>query len=422
MGFFPSRANPCIWMRQVDDIYEYIAVYVDDLAIASKDPSSIIKTLTKDYNFKLKGTRPISFHLRCDFFRDEDGVLCFAPKKYIDKVIGSYERMFGSKPKTNVSSPLEKGDHPEIDTSDFLDAAGIQQYQSLIGQLQWAISLGRFDTTTAIMTLSSFRAAPRVGHLERAKRVCGYLSKMRHAIIRIRVDEPDYTSIPDPEYDWSFSVYGETTEAVSSDAPTPLGNFVTICSYVDANLVYHCMMPGRSVTGCLHLLNKTPIDWYSKKQGTVETATYGSEFVASRTCVEQIMDLRLTLQYLGVPLRERSYMFGDNESVVNSSMTPTGKLHKCHVLLSWHRVREAIASGMIFYFHLPGAINPADMLSKHWGYQQTWMMLQALLFWKGDTMELIKSSNSAARAMEHIKSGDWATLDEAEPPRIIGEC
>jgi hypothetical protein len=87
--------------------------------------------------------------------------------------------MFGSKPKTNVSSPLEKGDHADIDTSEFLDAVGIQQYQSLIvGQLQWAISLGRFDITTAIMTLSSFRAAPHVGHLERTKRVCGYLLKM----------------------------------------------------------------------------------------------------------------------------------------------------------------------------------------------------------------------------------------------------
>jgi hypothetical protein len=56
------------------------------------------------------------------------------------------------------------------------------------------------------------------------------------------------------------------------------------------------------------------------------------------------------------------------------------------------------------------------MLIKHWGYQQTWMLLQALLFWKGDTMEVIKSSNTAAWAMEHLKSGDSTTLDEAEPP------
>jgi hypothetical protein len=95
MGFFPSFADPCIWMRRIDDLYEYVAVYVDDLAIASKEPASIIKKLTEDYKFKLKGTGPIEYHLGCDFFRDEEGVLCFAPRKYIDKLIASYKRMFG---------------------------------------------------------------------------------------------------------------------------------------------------------------------------------------------------------------------------------------------------------------------------------------------------------------------------------------
>jgi len=54
-------------------------------------------------------------------------------------------------------------------------------------------------------------------------------------------------------------------------------------------------MTGKSVTGILHLINKTPLEWYSKKQPTVENATYGTEFVAARTCVEQIIDLRTTL-------------------------------------------------------------------------------------------------------------------------------
>ena len=81
---------------------------------------------------------------------------------------------------------------------------------------------------------------------------------------------------------------------------------------------YHDYITGRSVTGILDLLNGTPMDWYSKKQATVETATYGSEFVAAWTCVERSFDLRFTLQYLGVPVRMRAYMFGDNESVVNT--------------------------------------------------------------------------------------------------------
>ena len=48
---------------------------------------------------------------------------------------------------------------------------------------------------------------------------------------------------------------------------------------MDANL-NQCLATGKSLTGCLHFVNKTPVDWYSRKQATVETATYGSEFVA----------------------------------------------------------------------------------------------------------------------------------------------
>jgi RNA binding exosome subunit len=127
----------------------------------------------------------------------------------------------------------------------------------------------------------------------------------------------------------------------------------------------HDITSRKLVTGILHLVNKTPIDWYSKKQATVATATYGLEFVAARTSVEQIIDLRTTLQYLGVPIREKSYIFGDNKSVVDSSMQLHAKLHKQHTMLSFHHVRETIASVIVGFFFIPGDINPADILSKH---------------------------------------------------------
>jgi hypothetical protein len=132
-------------------------------------------------------------------------------------------------------------------------------------------------------------------------------------------------------------------------------------------------------------MNKTPIDWYSKKQTTVESATYGSEYIASRICVDRAIDLRTTLRYLGVPVRSRDVIFGDNESVVNSSMRLDAKLHKRHNMISFHRVREAIAAGFVQYFHVPGKQNPADVLSKHWGYADVWPLLRPFLFWKGDT-------------------------------------
>ena len=141
-GFFPCKAEPDIWMQKNGELYEYVAVYVDDLAFAMKKLQDFVKVLKSKYKLKVKGTGPLEFHLGADFYCDEDNVLCMAPHKYIERMVQSYECMFGEKPSTNAYSPLEKGDHPELDESELLDQTGIQQYQSLIGQLQWAISLG----------------------------------------------------------------------------------------------------------------------------------------------------------------------------------------------------------------------------------------------------------------------------------------
>ena len=386
MGFSQSRAEDDIWIRRNGDVYEYMAIYVDDICIVAKDPAKNINILQDKYEYKLKNTGEISYHLGCDFFRDSTGTLCISPKTYIEKMETTYKRMFGCSPKP-VSSPLENNDHPELDTSEELDNEDIKKYQSLIGALQWAVSIGRIDVTTAIMTMSGFRVAPRKGHLDRVKRIYGYLCKMRHACIRVRTEEPDYSDIPSPEYDWAYTAYGNVEEVLPKDAPEPLGKPVTSTCYVDANL-YHDMTSGRSVTGILHLLNKTPTQWYSKKQGTVETATYGSELVAARIATEQVIELRLTLRYLGVPLNGKAYMFGDNKSVVDSSNRPHAKLHKRHTALSFHRVREAIASKMLIFTFIPGSINPADILSKHWANHKVWPMLQPLLFWQGNTLEV----------------------------------
>ena len=412
MGFTPSKAEEDIWMRDCDDHYEYIAVYVDDLMIASRKPQKIIDELqAKPHSFKLKGTGPVDFHLGCDYFREEDGTLCVGPKKYITRMEASYKNHFGTNPSHKVQSPLEKGDHPELDDTPLLDEDGIAKYQSLIGTLQWTITLGRFDVATAVMTMSGFRAAPREGHLERVKRICGYLSKFRDAFIRIRTEEPDYSDLPNKEYDWSRSVYGNVRERRATDAPEPKGKPVTTTTYKDANL-YHDLATGRAVSGILHLLNQTPIDWYTKKQETVETATYGSEFAAARTAIQQIAALRQALQYLGVPVRETSYLFGDNESVVKSGSVPHSRLAKRHHALAYHYTREAIASKMVAFHHIGGDQNPADILSKHWGHSQVYPLLRPILFYKGNTHNLIDEEVKSIR----MKAADSPTEENTAAP------
>ena len=121
---------------------------------------------------------------------------------------------------------------------------------------------------------------------------------------------------------------------------------MTTTTYVDANL-HHDQVTVRAVTACLHLVNATPSDWHIKRQATVETATFGSEFVAARIAIDQIIDLRYTLMYVGVPIRSKHYMFGDNKSVVDSASIPTSTMSKKSTVASYHRVRDAIAAGYL---------------------------------------------------------------------------
>ena len=299
--------------------------------------------------------------------------------------------MFKEKPRKS-RPPLEGGDHPELDTSELCDDHQTKQFQALIGQLQWLISLGRFDIAVHVMSLSRFRAQPRKGHLDRAKRIVGYLLFLRDGAIRFRTGEPDFSSLKDQEYDWTRSVYSGDCEQIPHDIPKPLGKHVQTTHYVDANL-HHDLATGKAVTAALHFLNQTPIDAYTKRQSTVETATYGSEFVAARTAVDQIIDIRTTLRYLGIPIRDKSYMFGDNRSVVTSSTIPNSTISKRHHLASYHRVREAIAAKYISFHWKDSKSNPADILSKHWEFATVWPMLKPILFWRGGTATQLKGSD-----------------------------
>jgi len=380
MKFFPCKAEPDIWIRDMDDHYEYIAVYTDDLTIASRNPQAIIDVLkAKPNNLKLKGTGELNFLLGCDYFREDDGTLMQVPRRYVVRMVETYERLFGEKPKQVYRSPLEQNDRPELDETELLDAQGIRIYQSLIGSAQWIVQLGRFDISVHIMTLSSFRIAPRIGHLNRIKRVIGYLSRFRSGAIRIRTDKPDLSKYKTLDYDWSNSPYAGAREEVPSNVPVPKGKSVKMWSFADANLM-HDALSGKAVTAILHFFNQTPIDWFSKKQSTVNTATYGAEGDAARTAIEQQRSNKLTLMYLGVPIDGPALLLGDNKTIVDNTTTPHGKLHKRHLMLSYHYVRESIASGSYKYAFVSGKDNLSDILSKHWSYNDVWPLLQSVLF------------------------------------------
>ena len=113
--------------------------------------------------------------------------------------------------------------------------------------------------------------------------VIGYVQKCLHCVIRFRTGIPNFEEQfeDDPvRYDWMETVCSSPQEEIDDIAPPPKGKPVRLSSYFDANLM-HDVATGRSASGILEFINQTPIDWFSKQQGQVETATYSSEFMVA---------------------------------------------------------------------------------------------------------------------------------------------
>ena len=153
-----------------------------------------------------------------------------------------------------------------------------------------------------------------------------------------------------------------------------MGKSEMTTTYLYANLM-HDVITSRSVTAVLHFINLTAGDWYSMRQATDENATYGSEFVGAKTATEQIIDLRQTLRYLGVPIK--AYMFGDNKSVVTSSTIPHSVLSKRHNILSYHKKGRQLLHKLSFYW-CDSSQSISDILSKHWDNAMVYHIIKEL--------------------------------------------
>ena len=148
--------------------------------------------------------------------------------------------------------------HPEIDDSPLMDPEGASKFRSVIGSLNWIITLGRFDVSYATNVLSRFSMAPREGHLTNAKRVLGYLKSSAKGKLIFDTGFPDHSQYNIEDHANWDEMYPDAIEDLPPEAPKPKGKPVRLTVYVDANHA-HDLVTRRSVTGIVLLLNNTPI-------------------------------------------------------------------------------------------------------------------------------------------------------------------
>jgi len=251
---------------------------------------------------------------------------------------------------------------PELDITPSLDPDQASYYMSLIGILRWAVELGQIDIYIDIALLSSFMVQPRIGHKMEVLHIFSYLkahenSKLVFDPMPQAWDEGKFQS-----FDWS-DFYRDAKEPIPPNAPLPRGNPIQINAFVDADHAGNQIMR-RSHMGFLIYANSAPIIWFSKAQTTVETSTFGSEFIAMKIAVELLEALHYKLRMFGIPIDGASNVFCDNKSVVTNSTVPESTLKKKHNAIAYHRMRESVASGAMRIAYVQSKSNNANLLTK----------------------------------------------------------
>ncbi len=394
-GFVSSQGDPDVWMRPATkkdgfEYWEYVLCYVDDILVFSEKPKAVMDYLASRYTLKEGSVKEPDQYLgaqiskfRIDGAEDPDKTRwAMSSDLYIKRAIKDVETELETSGsgglKTKVTTPCVQGYRPEIDVSPELSPKAANYFQGLIGILRWCVELGRIDILLEVSLLSRFLAAPREGHLEQCYHIFAYLKKHDRSKIVFDDTLPNFDAERFTECDWA-EYYPDAQEAISPNAPKARGNAVLTSGFVDADHA-GCRVTRRSHTGVLLFVNRAPIIWFSKRQNTVESSTFGSEFIAMRTAIDLIEALRYKLRMFGIPIDGSTKLFCDNESVVRNTTAPESTLKKKHTAICYHRAREAQAGKWVQVAKEDGETNLADLLTKPLPGPRHKMLVQRILW------------------------------------------
>lgn len=369
-----------------NEYYSYIMCYVDDVLLCHKNPDKYMQQIQKDYRMKSPPEFP-KMYLGADVSRFEipaqDGVpartaFAISADSHIKKALQMIETRLGQDKvhfKTSnktASQPFNTQSYrPELDTSEPCDDKQAQFFQSLVGIMRWLTEIGRLDILTETSMLSSFLVTPRLGHLHQALHVFKYLkdhkrSKMVFDPLPVYIHDDHLHPLERASYRAQFmkELYPDAVEDLPPNAPKPCGKEVTISVFVDSDHAGD-KITRRSRTGIIIFVNRAPIMWFSRKQNTVETSTFGAEMVAMKQAMEMLKSLKYKLRMFGIPILEDGVrVFGDNNAVVINTSHPESTLKKKHHSINYHYVRECVAAGIGLIMKVDTGHNLADVFTK----------------------------------------------------------
>ena len=402
LGYIQCKADPDVYLKLKQDsngnkYYSYLITYVDDILVMDIDPTTTMNSISNLYRLK-EGISFPKMYLGTDVrkwkFEDQGDGYALGSNSYLKEALRVAEKqknklkiVLPSKRQNGKDTPFSSVSYrPELDITSLLNDEETNVYQNLIGILRWLIELGRIDILLEVSLLSQYLASPRIGHLQQLFNIFRYLKF--HSSSWMVTDPMDYQIEWNPKNGeksnpWERSkamkeLYSDSIDELPPDMPQPLGKTINLNIFVDADHAGN-KVTRRSHTGIIIFGNMTPLNWFSKRQNTVETSTYSSELIALRIAIELTEGLRYKLRMMGVPVTEPSRIYCDNESVVKNTTFPESALKKKHCSIAYHRIRESVAAEKIIIFHENTSTNLADLFTKVLPFERRSKLIHCIL-------------------------------------------
>ena len=208
-------------------------------------------------------------------------------EEYLDKQLGKWWKLL-----PGAQTLMRAMYWPKLDVSPELSAELASYYQSLIGVLRWIVELGRVDICLEVSLLSSHLALAREGHFKQVLQVFLYLQKYHNTELLHDPSDPIIDEGQFQRRDWTSSEFGhvDRKEEMLPKMPELRGQWVTIHAKVDGDHASDTVTRW-SRTRFLVYINNALVYWWSKKQMSVETSSFGLEFIAMKLCCEYLWGL-----------------------------------------------------------------------------------------------------------------------------------
>ena len=126
----------------------------------------------------------------------------------------------------------------------------------------------------------------------------------------------------------------------------------------------HDKLTGKSITGLILFAGRTPIYYQAKCQASVQSTTFGAEFIALKKGVEEAITTRYYLRTMGVNVSKPTVIYGDNLSAINNIITPGSQLQKKYLAFAYHFCRKHFSAGIVSIRKIPSKDNYSDAMTK----------------------------------------------------------